>query len=95
MALTIEEVRHIASLARLRLSAEEEQRYTEQLSAILDYAARLLAVDTSGIPPTATVLPLHAPLRRDEPRPNPPREKLLENAPQVEEGMFRVPPVLE
>ena len=95
MALTVEEVRHIAYLARLRLSPEEEQRYTKQLSAILDYAARLRAVDTSEISPTATVLALHAPLRPDEPRPCPTKEKILANAPQVEEGMFRVPPVLE
>ncbi len=95
MALTLEEVRHIARLARLRLTPEEEQRYTEQLSAILDYAARLQQVDTSQIPPTATVLPLRAPLRPDEPRPCPPRERLLANAAQQQAGMFRVPPVLD
>lgn len=95
MALTIDEVRHIADLARLDLTSEEEERYTQQLSAILDYAARLQAVDTSAIPPTATVLPLNAPLRPDVVRPCPPRERILENAPEAEEGMFRVPPVLD
>jgi aspartyl-tRNA(Asn)/glutamyl-tRNA(Gln) amidotransferase subunit C len=95
MILTIEEVRHIALLARLRLTPEEEQRYTEQLSAILEHAVRLTKVDTSHIPPTATVLPLHAPLRPDEPRPSTPHKRILANAPQVKEGMFRVPPVLD
>jgi aspartyl-tRNA(Asn)/glutamyl-tRNA(Gln) amidotransferase subunit C len=95
MALTIDEVRHIADLARLDLTSEEEERYTQQLSAILDYAARLQAVDTSAIPPTATVLPFNAPLRPDVVRPCPPRERILENAPEAEEGMFRVPPVLD
>jgi aspartyl-tRNA(Asn)/glutamyl-tRNA(Gln) amidotransferase subunit C len=95
MALTIDEVRHIAQLARLDLTSEEEERYTQQLSAILDYAARLQAVDTSAIPPTATVLPLNAPLRPDIVRPCPPRDRILENAPEAEEGMFRVPPVLD
>jgi aspartyl-tRNA(Asn)/glutamyl-tRNA(Gln) amidotransferase subunit C len=95
MSLTIEEVRNIAYLARLRLTAEEERRYAEQLSAILDYAARLQEVDTSRIPPTATVLPLTAPLRKDEIRPSQPRERILANAPAQEEGMFRVPPVLD
>ena len=95
MALTIEEVRHIAYLARLRLTPEEEERYAEQLSAILDHAARLGEVDTSNIPPTATVLPLRAPLRPDEVRPCPPKETILRNAPSEEEGMFRVPPVLD
>jgi aspartyl-tRNA(Asn)/glutamyl-tRNA(Gln) amidotransferase subunit C len=95
MILTIEEVRHIALLARLRLTPEEEQRYTEQLSAILEHAARLTKVDTSHIPPTATVLPLHAPLRPDEPRPSTPHKRILANAPHAKEGMFRVPPVLD
>jgi aspartyl-tRNA(Asn)/glutamyl-tRNA(Gln) amidotransferase subunit C len=95
MAITIEEVRHIAILARLRLSPAEEKRYSEQLSAILDYAARLNEVDTADIPPTATVLPLQAPLREDTARPGPPREVILQNAPSQEEGMFRVPPVFD
>jgi aspartyl-tRNA(Asn)/glutamyl-tRNA(Gln) amidotransferase subunit C len=95
MSLTIDEVRHIAFLARLKLTPDEEQRYTEQLSAILDYAQRLSEVETDHIPPTASVLPLNAPLREDEPRPSPPREDILANAPQKEDGMFRVPPILE
>jgi aspartyl-tRNA(Asn)/glutamyl-tRNA(Gln) amidotransferase subunit C len=95
MTLTIDEVRKIAHLARLRLSAEEEARYAEQLSAILEYADRLRRVDTSAIAPTATVLALTSPLRSDEPRPCPPRSRILENAPDKEEGMFKVPPVLD
>jgi len=95
MSLTVDEVRHIANLARLKLTPEEERRYSQQLSSILEAAARLLEVDTTQIPPTATVLPLRAPLRPDIPRPCPPREKMLSNAPETEAGMFRVPPVLE
>jgi len=95
MSLTVEEVRHIANLARLQLTPEEERRYAQQLSSILESAARLLEVNTSQIPPTATVLPLRAPLRPDIPRPCPPRAKVLSNAPETEAGMFRVPPVLE
>lgn len=95
MTITIDEVRKIAHLARLRLSAEEEARYAEQLSAILDYADRLQRVDTSAIAPTATVLSLTSPLRSDEARPCPPRSRILENAPDEEEGMFKVPPVLD
>ena len=97
MSLTLDEVRHIAELARLRLSDEELHKYREQLSAILDYAARLGEVDTSAIEPTATVLPLRTVLRPDEVRPSLPREALLENAPEADKaaGMFKVPPVLE
>jgi aspartyl-tRNA(Asn)/glutamyl-tRNA(Gln) amidotransferase subunit C len=95
MAITIEEVRHIAFLARLALTPEEEQLYAEQLSAVLNHAARLAEVDTEHISPTASVLDLRAPLRADVPRPCPPRAKILSNAPDSQEGMFRVPPVLE
>ena len=95
MAITIEEVRKIAYLARLKLSPEEEERYAVQLSAILEYASRLQEVDTSKIPPTATVLPLRAPLRADEVRPSTPRDQILSNATSKKEGMFRVPPVLD
>jgi aspartyl-tRNA(Asn)/glutamyl-tRNA(Gln) amidotransferase subunit C len=95
MALTRDEVHHIAQLARLRLTADEEARYQVQLSAILDYAARLRAVDTSTIPPMSSVLPLDAPLRPDVPRTSSAAPQLLANAPQAVEGMFRVPPVFE
>ena len=95
MTLTLDEVEHIAELARLRLTPEEKERYREQLSAILDYAARLQTLDTTGIPPTASVLPPHSVLRTDEPQPGLELEELLRNAPDTEADQFRVPPVLE
>jgi aspartyl-tRNA(Asn)/glutamyl-tRNA(Gln) amidotransferase subunit C len=95
MPLTLEQVRHIARLARLRLTAEEERRYAEQLSAILDYAQRLKRVDTADVPPTAGVQDLEAPLRPDTPRPSLPRERALANAPATADGMFLVPPILD
>lgn len=95
MTLTNAEVEHIAGLARLELSAEEKARYREQLSAILDYAARLQELDTSHIPPTASVLAARCPLRADEPAAPLPLAEVLANAPQTAAGQFRVPPVLE
>jgi len=95
MKLTLEEVEHIAELARLKLSEAEKSRYREQLSDILDYAARLQALDTSGIPPTSSVLPERSVLRPDEPRPGLSVEELLHNAPAVDKNQFRVPPVLD
>jgi aspartyl-tRNA(Asn)/glutamyl-tRNA(Gln) amidotransferase subunit C len=95
MPLTLEEVEHIARLARLKLTEEEKQRFQEQLSEILDFAARLQGVDTEGIPPTASVLPPRSVLRPDEVRQGLNRDELLKNAPQVEDGQFRVPPILE
>ncbi len=94
MSLTREEVEHIAALARLDLSAEEIERYQRQLSDILEYAARLQALDTSGVPPTASALALAPDLRADEARPGLPRERLLENAPAVTDAQFHVPPAL-
>jgi aspartyl-tRNA(Asn)/glutamyl-tRNA(Gln) amidotransferase subunit C len=95
MTLSLKEVEHIADLARLELSQEEKQLYCEQLSTILDYAARLQMLDTSGIPPTSSVLPLHCVLRDDEARPGLSLHELLRNAPQAEAGQFRVPRVFE
>lgn len=95
MPLTIEEVRHIAELAKLELTDAEQARFRDQLSAVLDYAASLRALDTSAISPTATVLPLRTVLRDDTVQPSLSREALLANAPEAEAGCFRVPAVLE
>jgi aspartyl-tRNA(Asn)/glutamyl-tRNA(Gln) amidotransferase subunit C len=95
MTLTKEQVEHIARLARLKLTPEEIERYRLQLSAILDYANRLQAVDTSGIPPTSSVLPPRSVLREDRAHPGLPQPDLLRNAPDSKDGQFRVPPVLE
>jgi aspartyl-tRNA(Asn)/glutamyl-tRNA(Gln) amidotransferase subunit C len=95
MALTLEEVRHIAHLARLHLTPEEERRYQQQLSSILEHAARLSQVDTTGIEPTATVLPLQARLRPDAPRWSAARGRILENAPDSVGDLFRIPPIFD
>ena len=95
MKLTLAEVEHIAELARLSLSDDEKALYQEQLSAILEYAERLQALDTSAIPPTATVLPLRSVMRADEPRDSMSRDDVLANAPQVEAESFRVHAVMD
>jgi len=95
MSLTIAEVEHIAELARLGLTDAEKALYRGQLSAILDYAAALQAVDTSAIPPTATVLPLRNVMRDDGVVPSLSREDVLANAPDATEGYFRVRAVFE
>ena len=95
MNLTIEQVEHIAELARLALTEEEKALYREQLSAILEYAAILQGVDTSAIPPTATVLPLRNVMREDRVEPSLPVEDVLANAPDTTEGYFRVTAILD
>ena len=95
MSLSREEVEHIADLARLSLGEEELTKYQGQLSAILEHFEHLQNLDMEEIPPTATVLPLQSVMREDEPRGWGEREELLKNAPDADDGCFRVPPVLE
>ncbi|MEW5869207.1 MAG: Asp-tRNA(Asn)/Glu-tRNA(Gln) amidotransferase subunit GatC [Chloroflexota bacterium] len=95
MTLSLEEVEHIAELARLQLSRAEVSRFQQQLSAILDYVASLQALDTSDIPPASNLFQDDSRLRPDSPGASLSSSELLQNAPQVEQGQFRVPPVLE
>jgi aspartyl-tRNA(Asn)/glutamyl-tRNA(Gln) amidotransferase subunit C len=95
MKLSREQVNHIANLARLALTEQEIALYQEQLSAVLEYAERLQALDTDAIPPTASVLPVRNVMRADEPRPAMGRDDVLANAPQTEQGCFRVQAILE
>ena len=85
----------MARLARLELTDEEKNLYLEQLSAILDYAARLQELDTTGIPPTASVLQEHGSLRPDIPRSGLSPDALFSNTSETEAEQFRVPPVLD
>lgn len=95
MALSLEEVQHIAELAKLALTDEEKALMSEQLSDILDYVEMLQAVDTENVAPTYTVLPVDTVLRDDVARPSMPREELLANASKQDEGMFEVEVILE
>jgi aspartyl-tRNA(Asn)/glutamyl-tRNA(Gln) amidotransferase subunit C len=92
--ITRADVEHVAKLARLALTDDEVDALTGELGAILDHAARVSAVDTSEVAPTAHPLPLVNVLRADEPRPSLDREEVLAAAPAVEDDRFRVPPVL-
>lgn len=95
MAITREEVEHVAHLARLGLDDDEKDRLAAQLSDILDAMQVIDRLDTSAIPPTAQVIPLRNVLREDVSRPSVPREEILANAPRREGDYILVPPVLE
>jgi aspartyl-tRNA(Asn)/glutamyl-tRNA(Gln) amidotransferase subunit C len=84
VALTREQVAHIAELAKLRLTEEEMERMARQLSEILDYAARLNELDTAAIAPTASVIPNQNVMRSDRVMPSLPREEVLANAPDCD-----------
>lgn len=95
MKLSRAQVIAIAELAKLQLTDDEIERFGEQLSHVLEYAARLEQLDTADIPPTATVLPLRNVFRDDEVRPSLPRDEALANAPDAADGQFRVDAVLD
>ncbi len=94
MPLSLHEVEHVATLAKLDLTEEEKTLFREQLSAILDYAAAVQRVDTSDIPPTATVLSLRNVMREDDVRLSLPVEDVLANAPEARDGFFVVSAIL-
>lgn len=93
--ITLAEVEHVARLARLAIDADEKERLRSQLDAILGYVEQLRRIDTAGVEPTAHVLPLVNVMRDDEVRPSYPVEVMLANAPDAQDGQFRVPRILE
>ncbi len=95
MAITRDEVRRVAALARLRLAPEEEERLTTDLGNILDAFARLSALDTSAVPPTAHVEEDRVAFREDAVANPPASEGLLANAPARDGRFFRVPKIIE
>lgn len=93
--LTDADVRHVAKLARLKLTPDEEQLYLKQLSAILEAMEQLKSVDTSAVEATSHATVVETPLRPDEPRPSLPIEKGLQNAPAKVGTSFAVPKIIE
>ena len=92
MAITRDEVLHVARLARLALTDEEVERFTEQLAAILDAVARVSELDLSDVPPTSHPLELVNVWAEDEPHASLPLESVFANASAREGDLFRVPP---
>ncbi len=92
--ITREDVAHVADLARLTLTDEELDRFTDQLAAVLDHARDVEALDTAGVSPTAHPLPLRNVLRDDVVRPSLDRDEVLAAAPATEGHRVAVPPVL-
>lgn len=93
--ITLDQVRHVAKLARLALKETELETMREQLSRILGHVASLDALDVASVPPTSHAVPMQAPLRTDIVRDSLPRSELLAAAPSTEAGAFAVPMVLD
>jgi aspartyl-tRNA(Asn)/glutamyl-tRNA(Gln) amidotransferase subunit C len=92
MAITPEEVRHVARLARLELSDEEVARFQEQLSAILEAVSKISELDLSGVPPTSHPLELANTWAEDEPHGSLTLDEAFANAPDRADDHFRTPP---
>lgn len=95
MSISLDNVEHVARLARLSLRDEEKESFLDQLNAILKYADKLNELNTDEVPPTSHVLPIHNVMRDDTVRPSLTMEQIMKNAPEEEEGHFRVPAVLD
>jgi aspartyl-tRNA(Asn)/glutamyl-tRNA(Gln) amidotransferase subunit C len=93
-SITVDEVRHVAKLARLDLPESRLERLTGQLESILGYVAQIQKVDMTGVEPMAHAVPLHNVFRQDIVEPSLPLEKVLQNAPETDGPFFKVPKVI-
>jgi aspartyl-tRNA(Asn)/glutamyl-tRNA(Gln) amidotransferase subunit C len=93
--LTLEQVDHVALLARLELTPDEREKLAHDLNSILDHFERLQEIDTTGLAPTNQVIPMANVLREDIVRPSLPRDAFLREAPESREGFFVVPRIVE
>ena len=92
--LTLDQVRHVAKLARLALPPEQLEVFTDQLGGILNYVEQLKQADVAGVEPLAHAVRLTNVLREDVPTPALPTELALQNAPDTDGPFFKVPQVI-
>ena len=93
--ISLEQVDHVARLARLELSAADKERMRGELDGILSYIDKLRALDTRDVEPTSHAVPVTNVMRDDVERPSLPQEDMLANAPDRHRDMFRVPKIIE
>ncbi len=94
MSLTREQVQKVALLARLQLTPEEEEKFTVQLSGILDYFEQLNELDVNDVPPTTRAIDVSNITRQDAMQPYPNREAILDSAPDRDGDFFKVPKII-
>lgn len=93
--ISLEDVDHVARLARLELSAADKERMRSELDGILSYIDKLRALDTRDVEPTSHAVPVTNVMRDDVERPSLAQEDMLANAPDRHRDMFRVPRIIE
>ena len=91
--ITIKDVEHVAKLARLELTEEEKELYTKQLGAVLEYVNQMNEVDTSNVKPMSHAVDFVNVMRDDTVYYDHTKEELMANAPEEENGFFRVPKI--
>lgn len=92
--ISTEQVKHVANLARLAITEQEAEKFTKQLDAIITFAEQLNELDTDNVKPTYHVIDMKNVLREDIPQPGLPQEEVLKNAPEHQDGQFKVPSIL-
>ena len=95
MKVSIKDVEYVARLSQLILTDEEKEKAAHDLSGILEYADKLSELNTDNVKPTIHVLPIRNVFREDIVRPSMDRDVIFENAPDAEDGCFKVPKVVE
>ena len=93
--ISLQDVDHVARLARLELSAADKERMRSELDGILSYIDKLRALDTRDVEPTSHAVPVTNVMRDDVEQPSLPQEDMLANAPDRHRDMFRVPKIIE
>ena len=88
------DIEYVGRLARIRLTQQEKERFNKDLAEILAYVEKLNQLDTEKVEPTSHVLPIQNVFRNDEVLPSLPVEKVIANAPQKEEHLFKVPKII-
>ncbi|MEH7545556.1 Asp-tRNA(Asn)/Glu-tRNA(Gln) amidotransferase subunit GatC [Neobacillus vireti] len=92
--ISTDEVKHVANLARLAVTEEEVEKFTKQLDKIITFAEQLNELDTENVKPTYHVLDMKNVLREDVSQKGLPREEVLKNAPEHQDGQIKVPSIL-
>ena len=93
--ITIQEVEHVANLARLTFDEEQKEKLAEQLARILDYIEQLNELDTESVEPTSHAIPVKNVVRPDVVSPSLTQDEALANAPSNVDGLFEVPKIVD
>ena len=93
--ISVDQVKHVAHLARLAITEEEASKFTKQLDDIISFAEQLNELDTENVEPMAHALEVRNVMREDHAQQGLPREEVLKNAPDHQDGQIKVPGIME